>query len=485
MSGDCRRYNKPMRQTFDSSEMGRPSRSNSTFLDPITPRRLACAGPISGQLTPPASKSLAQRALLFAALSTGKTRLTGVQRFGACDDVVAALGILENLDRPLDWVGPLAVTITGMAPSHMGGLQPIGPFEVGESATLARLATAVAGLCCSGSPSVRGLGTLGRRRSRPLFAALERAGVRLRQGEVGGWPVGMDAIGPPSDLYLENPISSQEVSALMLAAASYPDAIQIHVKGPIPSRPYLELTRSLLKTFGVLAVPVEARFEGGESFEMQGVLTAPKNPIHLEPDASSAAVALCAAAITGGDFEVPGPWSTSVQGDRHIVDFLAEFGVEAGLVTNEEAGGATEFLATSGTPTRGAILDLSGHPDLAAPLASVAAYAALHGGGVSELLGLGTLVGKESNRLENLAAGLAAVGVDVEVRNDSEVCGLRIRPREVPLSSFEATVLDPRGDHRMAFAFALLGLLHPGIQVADPLCVSKSWPGFWEDLAGR
>jgi 3-phosphoshikimate 1-carboxyvinyltransferase len=482
MSGGCRRYNGSMRQTFDSSEMGRSPGPRNSFDDPSLPRGFSPRRPISGTLTPPVSKSLAQRALLFAGLATGKTRITGAQHLGACDDIIATIGVLENLGRPLDWVGPRAVTVTGLAPGHIGGLQPTGPFEVGESATLARLASAVAGFCCSGSASVRGIGTLERRRSPALFSALERAGIRLRQSEVGAWPVGMDSIGPPSDLFLENPSSSQELSALLLAAACYPDAIQVHVRGDLPSRPYLELTRSMLKTFGVLAVPVDPRFEGGSSYEVQGVLTSPKEPIHLEPDASSAAVALCAAAITGGDLEVPGPWGKSTQGDRQIVDFLVQFGVNAGHVTSGEMEVDIETLATSGLPIRGAILDLSRHPDLAAPLAAVAAYAALHCAGVSELLGLKTLVGKESNRLDVLATGLAALGVNVEVRNDSKVCGLRIGPGEQAPQDDVEHLLDPKGDHRMAFAFALFGLLRPGIQVADPMCVSKSWPGFWEDL---
>jgi 3-phosphoshikimate 1-carboxyvinyltransferase len=159
-----------------------------------------------------------------------------------------------------------------------------------------------------------------------------------------------------------------------------------------------------------------------------------------------------------------------------------QFGVDAGLIESAEGGTSADGLGTSGPPTRGAQVDLSGHPDLAPPLAAVAAYAALHCGGTSELLGLGTLVGKESNRLEVLATGLKAVGVDVEVRHDEQVCGLRISPPESERKLPSEQLLDPCGDHRMAFAFGLFGLLQPGILVKDPMTVSKSWPSFWEDL---
>ncbi|MFT5831574.1 MAG: 3-phosphoshikimate 1-carboxyvinyltransferase [Bacteroidia bacterium] len=473
-----------MRQTFDSSEFGSPREQKVAFSDPATPRGLSPRAPISGSITPPASKSLAQRALLFAGLANGTTRITGAARLGACDDITAAVGILENLGLALKWTGPRALNVMGSSPCHVGGLNPTGPFEVGESATLARLVTAIAGLCCNGNVSVRGLGTLERRRSPALFKALEDAGVKLKYREHGAWPLGLDSIGPPPDLFLHNPSSSQELSALLFAAACFMDPIQVHLDGVLPSQPYLELTRTMLKTFGVLAVPVDARFEGGQSFEVQGVLTAPDQPIHLEPDASSAAVALCAAAITGGELEVPGPWSKSTQGDREIVNFLAQFGLNAGLIAADEDSTEADLLATSGRITKGAELNLSGQPDLAPPLAAVAAYAALKLGEPSELLGLETLIGKECNRLQTLADGLECLGLQVEMRNDERVCGLRISaPENREETSPRALLLDSQGDHRMAFAFALFGLIQPGVLVVDPMATSKSWPSFWEDVA--
>ena len=473
-----------MRQAFDSSDLGGPREQKVAFSDPTTPRGLSPRAPISGSITPPASKSLAQRALLFAGLANGTTRITGAARLGACDDITAAIGILENLGLSLQWTAPRALNVIGSSPCHVGGLQPIGPFEVGESATLARLVTAIAGLCCSGNVSVRGLGTLERRRSPALFTALQDAGVKLKCSEHGAWPVGLDSIGPPPDLNLRNPSSSQELSALLFAAACYVDPIQVHLDGALPSQPYLELTRSMLKTFGVLAAPVDARFKGGQSFEVQGVLTAPTQPIHLEPDASSAAVALCAAAITGGELEVPGPWSKSTQGDRHIVNFLVQFGLSSGLINADDSDTDSDLLATAGRITRGAEVDLSGHPDLAPPLAAVAAYAAINLGETSELLGLHTLVGKECNRLQTLASGLKSLGLQVELRNDERVCGLRISaPANREETRPRALLLDSQGDHRMAFAFALFGLIQPGVLVLDPMATSKSWPSFWEDLA--
>ncbi|MBI5361693.1 MAG: 3-phosphoshikimate 1-carboxyvinyltransferase, partial [Planctomycetes bacterium] len=130
-----------------------------------------------------------------------------------------------------------------------------------------------------------------------------------------------------------------------------------------------------------------------------------------------------------------------------------------------------------GAPARGAELDLEREPDLAPVLAAVAAAAAWNTGARSVLHGLGTLPGKESSRIAVLAEGLSALGFAAEAGKDSLAIAPGARRANEPVE------LDPRGDHRMAFAFALLGLLREGVFVRDPACVGKSWPGFWTDLA--
>ncbi len=109
-------------------------------------------------------------------------------------------------------------------------------------------------------------------------------------------------------------------------------------------------------------------------------------------------------------------------------------------------------------------------------IAAVAAAAAMNSGSSSRLTGLSTLPGKESSRIEVLARGLVACGFSAHAGRDF----LEIGPG---LGVRGEVVLDPAGDHRMAFAFALLGLVVDGVRVADPGCVAKSWPSFWDDLA--
>ncbi len=238
---------------------------------------------------------------------------------------------------------------------------------------------------------------------------------------------------------------------------------------PLLLVPALALTIGLLATFGVTVTSATEAEE--RRFVVRGPLQAPRAPLVLEPDASSAAVALAAACLSGGELRIPGLTHASLQGDVRIVAHLAAFG----CVAYAEAEG----LRAHGFPTRGAELELAGEPDLAPVLAVVAAGAALRHGASSVLRGLGTLPGKESDRLSVLALGLAQVGLALEVGADS----LRIARGTARAEGLGADVLlDPRGDHRMAFAFALLGLLVPGVGVREPQCVAKSWSSFWSDL---
>ncbi|MEX1023823.1 MAG: hypothetical protein WD226_01995, partial [Planctomycetota bacterium] len=158
----------------------------------------------------------------------------------------------------------------------------------------------------------------------------------------------------------------------------------------------------------------------------------------------------------------------SPQGDVRMVEHLAAFGVDA-------HGSATE-LGARGLPSRGAVLDLAGEPDLAPLLAVVALRAALDHGSTSELHGLGTLRGKESDRLAALAELVAELGFEGRVVDDALFVGPGTPRRP-------SAPLDPAGDHRIAFAQALLGTFLDGIDVLAPECVSKSWPEFWSALS--
>jgi 3-phosphoshikimate 1-carboxyvinyltransferase len=444
---------------------------------------LAATAPVRGRLTVPGSKSLAQRALVCAGLCGGTTRIVGLS---TGDDVRAALELVEACGARVERASamPAAVAIAGVPPGPHRGWQPRDALDVGESGTLARLATAALALCghAGRAYEIRARGSLQKRSSRALFAALARAGVVLESVDAAAlepaerWPVRVQPIGPPSELEIVAPRSSQEVSALLVALAAYPDEIALRVRGEIPSRPYLEMTLHVLREFGVAMA--RSRASDGESFDVRGPLRAPATPFAIEPDASSAAVALALACLSNGAIEVPGLDRRSCQGDVRILDHLAHFGCH----TRADGAG----LHAAGSPSRGAEIDLAGEPDLAPVLAAIGAcvarrvqIGAIEGAGVTRLTGLDTLPGKESSRIAVLGEGLQAIGLEVDVTDRA----LAIAPGARSAADERgAIVLDPRGDHRMAFAFALLGLVRPGVFVRDAQCVAKSWPRFWRDL---
>ncbi len=434
--------------------------------------------PVSGIITVPCSKSLAQRGLICASLASGTTRITSLGRAGETrgEDVVQALALVRAVGCRVDVLAPAAVAITGRPPGPHRGWRPTAPLQVAESGTLARLATAALAFCGeAGRPfEIHASGTLLQRTSAPLFAALRAAGVKLESmdrapGDAAipvGWPLRIVPIGPPPTVRLVAPRSSQEVSALLVAFAAYPDTTRLEVEGPIPSRPYLEMTCATLREFGV-----QISSSSDDAFEVRGPLVPPAHPIAIEPDASAAAVALAAGCLSGGEVEVRGLGSLSQQGDVSIVEHLRAFGCDASIDADR--------VRASGAPTRAAILDLAGEPDLAPVLAMIAARAALDGHGPSRLTGLATLPGKESSRIEVLASGLRAVGLHARAGTDEISISKSAGAWRAGKSP---TLLDPHADHRMAFAFALLGLCVDGVRVGDATCVEKSWPGFWRAL---
>jgi len=418
--------------------------------------------PLSGSARVPGSKSIAQRWLLAAACAQGRTRIRALP---AGEDVAAASRLIAAAGAKVRALAPAALAIDGLPPGPHRGWHAEAELELGESGTLARLATAIGGLCGrSGSSLGFGArGSLRARRSPPLFASLRAAGVRIEHlGRADGWPLRLWPIGPPSSLELVHPISSQEWSALALALACWPDETELVCTGVLPSQPYARLTVRALREFGA-HVSIE-----GERCRLRGPLRAPADPLCVEPDASAAAVALAAALASGGSIEVEGLAEDSCQGDLAILEHLRALGGEC---TRERRS-----LRAWGRVRRAVELDLSDTPDLAPVLAGLAAVHAWEGGEASRFTGLGTLPRKESSRIAVLVEGFAAAGLATRQGPD----WLEVGPRRA--ASTELVSLDPHGDHRMAFAFALLGLARGQVRISGPDCVAKSWPGFFEEL---
>jgi 3-phosphoshikimate 1-carboxyvinyltransferase len=409
---------------------------------------------VEGQVTVPGSKSIANRALILAALADGDSTLENVPDG---DDTVAMLRCLAGLGvAAVGTDGTVAVAGSG------GRLRPGATrLDAGLAGTTSRFVTALAALAdrpvvIDGEPPLRA------RPMAQLHDALTALGAVVESADVAG-RLPVTVTGPVrrgGTVRLRGDVSSQFVTALMLIAPCLEGGVTIELTSPLVSLPYVRLTAALMEAFGVAGVDVsdvavvvpQGRYTG-RSFA-------------VEPDASSASYPLAIAAICGGTVTVPGLTPTSLQGDIAVLDLLAAMGCDVA-----SSGGAVTVARAAGRPLRGLDVDLSATSDLVPTIAAVAVTAATS----TTVRGVGFIRAKESDRLGDLATELARTGAGVVATDD----GLRIEPVG-GAGGLHGAVLRTHHDHRLAMAFAVLGAAVDGISVDEPGVVSKSWPGFWE-----
>jgi len=250
--------------------------------------------------------------------------------------------------------------------------------------------------------------------------------------------------------------TSQFLSALLMVAPLARGDVRIEVAGRLASRPYVDMTRAVMSSFGV-----EVRCAGDRSFFVpRGQRYFPRKYI-IEADASNASYFLAAAAITGGKVRVENFRPASVQGDSGFPKILEKMGCEVNCGEN--------FAEVRGKDLQGIELDMNTMPDLVPTLAVTAAFAR----GKTVIRNIGHLRLKESDRIRSLASELGKVGVRVEEGED----WLSVEEGEV-----RAAEIETHNDHRLAMSFAVAGLAVPGIKIKGEQCVAKSFPEFWETL---
>lgn len=412
--------------------------------------------PVDAVVTVPGSKSIANRALVCAALAAGPSALTNVPDG---DDTVAMLACLTAL----------GLTVSGSAPDvTVVGTGTIAPPDgavafAGLAGTTSRFVTALAAL--STTPvTIDGHAPLRERPFAPLQDALASLGAHVVVGGVpGGLPVTVSGPLSGDRVALPGDVSSQFVSALMMIAPLMPNGLRIELTTDLVSRPYVELTAGVMAAFGVAGVTV-----GDRAIDLAPGTYRPTD-LFVEPDASSASYPLAIAAIRGGSVTVAGLGTDSRQGDVRFADLLGEMGCEVTWRAN-----AVNVARRTGTELRGIDVDMADISDLVPTLAVVAACAA----SPTRIRGVGFIRAKESDRLGDLAGELAAAGVRVAETDD----GLAIEPS---LGDLRHARLATHHDHRLAMAFGVLGTVVPGgLGIDDPDVVRKSWPGFWTMLGG-
>ncbi|MGH9866714.1 MAG: 3-phosphoshikimate 1-carboxyvinyltransferase [Candidatus Polarisedimenticolia bacterium] len=418
--------------------------------------RIEPGGPVDAVIQAPPSKSLTIRALAAAALADGRSALRGPLR---ADDTRVMAEALRTLGIPVSLRGASFI-VEGQA----GRIPAAGAMlDLGHAGTPLRLLTV---LCCLG----RGRFVLDgspRMRERPvqdLLSALSALGVTiLSQRGNGCPPVELVASGfPGGRVSVRGAASSQYVSALLMAAPCGQRDLELSLDGPLVSRPYVDLTLSVMEAFGVSVRREEHRW-----FQVPAGQTYSPRVYPVEGDASSAAYFWAAAAITRGLVRVTGIPEGSSQADLMVLGLLERMGCR---VAATEDG-----IEVMGGPLRGIEADLGDAPDLGPTLAMVAMFAE----GATTLRGVSHLRLKESDRLEATAACVRALGAGADVGTGT----LTVTPPSSGQSGLRGATIDPHDDHRLAMAFSVAGLAIPGVTILNPGCVSKSCPDFFERLA--
>ncbi len=407
-------------------------------------------GPIDATIRLPGSKSMTIRAVAAAALAKGRSHIYGGL---VADDSAAMIGVVRDLGVGAeDGSEPWAVDGRGgYLHAHSGVV------NANESGLTARIALALAAFTET-STTVTGRGRLLERPIDALVEVLQGQGVTVQTSN-GFLPATVSGQGGlwGGDITVDCSKSSQFATAVLLVSPLMTEPARVRLTGLAGSSGYLDSTVAVMEAFGAT---VQRTITG---FETTPTGYSPADYL-IEADASAAVYPMAAAAITGGHVRIPGLHRGSTQPDIAIARHLEEMGC---VVTD-----SVEGLSVSGPQQLQPIdADLSDAPDGALGLAVVCAFAS----GRSKLSGLHSLKYKESDRLDAISRGLIRIGVDSDVDQQS----LIINP-----SPLHSGVIDPHGDHRIAMSLAVAGLRVPGIEVENPGVVNKTWPGFWEMLAG-
>lgn len=405
--------------------------------------------PVQAVVRPPGSKSQTIRGLVIAALGVGESMLhrpLDAEDTRFARQALAQLGV-ETAAGEQEW------SVRG-AGGRLG--RPDTALDAGASGLTARSMIAIASLV-DGPVTVTGRDRLPDRPVGGLVTALRDLGVKVSDG-VGGLPVTINGRGhlPGGEVTVRSDETTQFATALLMAAPLADGPLLIRPEGLKGSQRYIEVTIETMRRFGAQV----ATGPGGYRVDPTGYQA---TRLDIEPDASAAVYPMVAAAITGGRARIEGLGKGSLQPDLDVAGVLGKMGCLVEITDD------ATVIDARGRQLRGVEVDLSASPDGSLALAVAAMFA----DGPSRLGGLGSLRFKESDRLAAVANEISRLGAEAEIEGDLLV----VNPGPIRPATVETY-----GDHRMAMAFALVGLAVPGIAVADPEVVAKTWPQFWEML---
>ena len=418
-------------------------------------KKLKAIQSVSGQVTLPGSKSITNRILLLSAIADGETVIKHPLQSDDTHHMIEALKILQ-VDLTQNKNGDI----------HIKGSQ--GQFKnksaeifLGNAGTAFRPLTAALSFS-QGNYMLSGVPRMHERPIKDLVDALLQLNANISYLNQEGYPplkISPSEIIVNSSVKIRGDISSQFLTALLMAIPLTKKEVSIEIVGDLISKPYIDITLNLMSRFGVHVKKIDWQhflIPGSSAYVSPG-------EIFVEGDASSASYFLAAGALAG-DIEVKGIGKNSIQGDVKFTEALALMGAK---IQTLEAS-----IKVSKVKTLQAInLDCNHIPDAAMTLAVLALFA----NGTTKLHNIGSWRVKETDRIKAMATELKKLGAAVVEGEDF----IEITP---PLHIKEDVEIDTYDDHRIAMCFSLVSLKNISITINDPACVNKTFPTYFEVL---
>ncbi len=410
----------------------------------------------SGTVKLPGSKSISNRALMLAASAFGRTRLTGLLR---ADDTERMLESLTKLGVKVTADGDAAV-IEGA-----GGFFPVKSAElfIGNAGTAARTLTAALAFA-GGHYRLDGIERMRERPIGDLLAALRTLGADVTcEIKEGFLPlVFRPAVPVGRRVSVRGNVSSQYLTALLLTAPliAPEEGLEITVEGELISRPYIDITLAMMKTFGADVTVTKKGFrvaKGGYRAQ---------EDYAVEGDASGASYFLALGALTGGPVRVEGVGRNSLQGDAAFADVLEQMGA---VITRGDR--YIEASLSAGKVLKGITLDCTKIPDAAMTLVPMA----LKTEGAVRLTGIASWRVKETDRIAAMAAEMNKFGARVESGPD----WIEVERGATVAENVEVATYD---DHRMAMSFSLAAAAGVPVVIKDPGCTAKTYPAYFDEF---
>ena len=408
---------------------------------------LKAARRAAGAVRLPGSKSISNRVLLLAALAEGDTEV---------------LGLLDADDTRVmrEALRQLGVSFEGHRVKGVAGLFPVKQAQLflGNAGTAFRPLTAALALS-GGDYTLAGVPRMEERPIGDLVEGLRGIGARIDYLKNEGFP---PLAIHPGVIRAANPrvrgdVSSQFLTALLMALPLLERESRIEVEGELISKPYVEITLKVMQRFGV-----QVRRNGWESFQIPRARYRSPGRIFVEGDASSASYFLAAGAIGAGPVRVEGVGRSSIQGDVRFAEVLERMGATVSFLENSiEVRNERQRLVPID-------MDMNHIPDAA----MTAAVMALFAEGPSTIRNIASWRVKETDRIAAMATELRKLGATVEEGTDY----LKVWPK--PLKA--GVAIDTYDDHRMAMSFSLACLGGVPVTINDPGCVAKTFPEYFQ-----